>query len=156
MFCDKIRRISELIVRHIIVIHSHRHTCRKRPNGLKACRLCRPSGESPSTRPVQLDPATDINSEHVDILPEIEDPYGETNASDEFFSAPDKRMIVWELNRPQTRPIRLESESRSMQPRHAMPESDFESIDPLVSIGESQTAESRRSFSVPRMILCYY
>ena len=91
-------------------IHSHCFTCRKPPKGYTGCRMCKPSGSTKSTSPVQLIAAESVpeseykrkmddeNTVHI-----FEDTFLSTKTID---SKPDKierdkRLIVWEIKRPE-------------------------------------------------------
>ena len=81
-------------------IHKHTFTCRKPPNGWFGCRLCKPSGQSQSTRPVQLkDNGKDADKRYI-VCTEIESSKHVSNDLDEYLiSDPDVRVIVWEIQR---------------------------------------------------------
>ena len=91
-------------------IHSHCFTCRKPPKGYTGCRMCKPSGLTVSTSPVQLIAAESVpeseykrkmddeNTVHI-----FEDTFLSTKTID---SKPDEterdnRLIVWEIKRPE-------------------------------------------------------
>ena len=81
-------------------VHEHSHTCYKPPNGYHGCRMCRPAGESKGTRAIQLSwseekgKAVEMDIEAAGQMP--------NDPKDDFHPllSPDKRIIVWELNRP--------------------------------------------------------
>ena len=95
--------------------HGFRHnpTCTKGMNGKTGCRLCKPSGECKGTHPVVLEPneeqVDEIKGKKVSVEPKVvpveiacEDITIESNLtrSPVFKSEMDKKLVVWELNRP--------------------------------------------------------
>lgn len=77
-------------------IHAHSFTCHKAPNGYIGCRLCKKSGISSETKPVQLDPRS-VNQDTPTVLPQVQ-PQIQTFIGP--IPLPDNRVIAWELKRP--------------------------------------------------------
>jgi hypothetical protein len=83
-------------------IHEHSHTCYKPPNGFHGCRLCRPAGDnSRGTRAIQLswseEKGAAVEKEDIEAAGQMSN-----DPKDDFHPlvSPDKRIILWELNRP--------------------------------------------------------
>ena len=86
-------------------IHKHTFTCYKGPTGYEGCRGFKPSGDVPSTRPVQLKSSMDDEG-NPDYTPMVCDDIDERpnpstrDIRKEPIPKPDERCIVWELKRP--------------------------------------------------------
>jgi hypothetical protein len=85
--------------------HRHTFTCRKGFFGESGCRLCKPSNLSEKTKPVQLHTIKEEaeegreESSRVEATPII-DKAAVKSRIENPLTRPDRRMIVWELQRP--------------------------------------------------------
>ena len=70
---QQIKSISQSIITRTANIHEHSFTCHKGPNGKVGCRLCKKSGFSLYTGPVELDKES-IEEEVPRVLENIQPP----------------------------------------------------------------------------------
>ena len=68
-----IQSVSQKLVTKNVNIHEHSFTCYKGPNGEIGCRLCKKSGLTSATGPVELDKAS-INELVPNVLKKISKP----------------------------------------------------------------------------------
>jgi hypothetical protein len=93
--------------------HEHMATCRKGMNGNTGCRLCKPSGISSGTRPLQLIPCPSTDQEtqkkypyQYDVVPvQMEQAVPTYQVYSPLHKSSDKQIIVWELDRPEIQSI---------------------------------------------------
>lgn len=99
-------------------IHTHCFTCMKGPKGCIGCRLCKPSGDTPATMPVELvdtTPIENISRKKIKVEFEVREKISEEKDKDDRkdardddgseVSVPDSRLIVWEMERPLLLPL---------------------------------------------------
>jgi len=91
-------------------VHRHSATCCKPPNGKRACRLAQPAPISPVTGCVQIEPILFENKTILYyVLPHIQSVDPLTTVGRNMSTVPitnsDRRLIVWELYRPQILPL---------------------------------------------------
>ena len=96
-------------------VHTHCFTCMKGSKGALGCRMCKPSGDTKETMPVELVDITPVEGTsrkkvkvefevHEDISEEKQQNEEGTSDNDRedssVISIPDNRLIVWEMKRP--------------------------------------------------------
>ena len=86
-------------------IHKHTFTCYKGFNGITGCRGCMPRSTVPATAPVLLEEAILYSDEGEEIetfqvTQQSDLPPPDFSTTQSVLDVPDRRLIVWELQRP--------------------------------------------------------